>query len=517
MRGPRPHAAAVSIVMAAFLLLTGCTVSNPSTALTILASAENRDVEPLLQEYAQDRRVRIEVTYRNPAEFVLELEATQFNHDAVWPASSIWLELGDTHARVTAARSIMRTPVVVGVRASVARRLGLTDADVRVRDLLGLIRDGALAYVMPAATQSTAGATGFLGMLQALLPGSPDSENLQQEMSDMLGGMVRTAGSAGWLGESFVSSSYNAMITYESVVIAANRRISEIGAEPMFIIYLTDGTMVADSPLGYVDANDPTKEEAFSRLQEYLLSGEVQAKLGLFGRRTATGLLTGSSDGPDWGLQDWDQIRPLSPPAPQVVRDALRAYRTDYRKPSYTIYALDFSGSMAGDGEAQLTQAMGSVLNQEPAARHFLETGRRDVTIVLPFSTEVFTGWRLVGNNPTELVDLYRAVDGLEPGGGTNIYDPLIQGLRIMAGEPNLSEYLPAIILTGDGTHTADVSFEQFVEVWEQAGLDVPVMAIMVGDADAAALEAVAQLTNGRLFDGRANLGHAIRSVKGYN
>ena len=39
-----------------------------------------------------------------------------------------------------------------------------------------------------------------------------------------------------------------------------------------------------------------------------------------------------------------------------------------FRKPSFTVYALDFSGSMEGQGQQQLTKAMQTLLDQEEAS-----------------------------------------------------------------------------------------------------------------------------------------------------
>lgn len=58
------------------------------------------------------------------------------------------------------------------------------------------------------------------------------------------------------------------------------------GQEPLYVIYPTDGLDIADSQPGYVDQQDKDKEAYFKRLQDYLTSPEVQAKLLQLGRRT---------------------------------------------------------------------------------------------------------------------------------------------------------------------------------------------------------------------------------------
>jgi Ca-activated chloride channel family protein len=58
------------------------------------------------------------------------------------------------------------------------------------------------------------------------------------------------------------------------------------GREPLYIVYPYEGLSIAESPQGYVDNGDDKKEEAFLKLQEFLLSDEVQDEIQKTGRRT---------------------------------------------------------------------------------------------------------------------------------------------------------------------------------------------------------------------------------------
>ena len=51
-------------------------------------------------------------------------------------------------------------------------------------------------------------------------------------------------------------------------------------------MYPYDGLSLADSPLGYVDKGDDGQEELFLKLQEYLLSEDVQDEIQRTGRRS---------------------------------------------------------------------------------------------------------------------------------------------------------------------------------------------------------------------------------------
>ena len=68
-----------------------------------------------------------------------------------------------------------------------------------------------------------------------------------------------------------------------------------------------------------------------------------------------------------------------------------------------------------------------------------------------------------------------------------------------------------------DGQSNGEMTFEDFKEAYDEAGMDVPVFSIMFGDSSEEQLEELAGYTNGRVFDGTEDLIGAFRSVKGYN
>ena len=105
--------------------------------LRILSGSENAELEPILEEYARDAGVRIEMTYQGSLDIMRALGQEDLAYDAVWPASSLWLNVGDTGHRVKHAESISITPVVFGIRKSLAESLGFVGREVSVQDLLG--------------------------------------------------------------------------------------------------------------------------------------------------------------------------------------------------------------------------------------------------------------------------------------------------------------------------------------------------------------------------------------------
>ena len=141
--------------------------------LRILSGSENRELEDILNTFSRETGVRIEMTYQGSLDIMRALQGETVDYDAVWPASSLWLTAGDTRYRVKHAASISVTPVVFGIRQSLAEELGFVGREVSVSDLLGAIRSGKLRFCMTSATQSNSGASAYIGFLYALL-GGPD-------------------------------------------------------------------------------------------------------------------------------------------------------------------------------------------------------------------------------------------------------------------------------------------------------------------------------------------------------
>src|SRR5262249_25780261 len=89
-------------MMTSLILLAGCTDhstgasggdSDDSKLLTlkIVAGSENKTLQPLIDRFARDNNVKIDVNYRGSVDIMLLLEGGQVEYDAVWPANSLWI------------------------------------------------------------------------------------------------------------------------------------------------------------------------------------------------------------------------------------------------------------------------------------------------------------------------------------------------------------------------------------------------------------------------------------------
>lgn len=535
----------LAIIPLLILFLSSCH-GNDKT-FTLLSGSENEALEPLIKEFAEKEGYDVQFAYKGSVDIMLELQADTTVADAVWPASGLWITLGDSKHKVKYARSILTSPVVFGIKKTLAQKLGfMGDPNtagapgthpVKVADILAAIRSKQLKFMMTSASQSNSGASAYFGFLYALL-GNPEyitkedlhKPELQKEIRELLSGINRSSGSSGWLKDLFLegqpaqgaasSGNYDAMVNYESTIIETNQELIRRGQEPLYIIYPTDGLVIADSQLGYVDHGDKEKEQFFRKLQDYLLSEKVQARLLQLGRRTGfAGELTNAPADvfrADWGIDTKKILSPIKLPGEDVIREALSLYQTAFRKPSLTVFCLDFSASMNDNGGVhQVKDAMKLLLDQDEAKRYFLQASADDRIIILPFNHAVIDEWKVSGNQDDSLKSLLQKVEDMYAAGGTDIYSPIIKGMEDILQQDS-DRYIPAIILMTDGESNTGKKFDDLKDA-VAGGKDIPVFAITFGDASENQLKQITGLTRGNLFDGRKDLVAAFRKAKGYN
>ncbi len=499
-----------------------------SADLTIISGSENKTLMPLIREFERKHGVSIHVSFKGSLDIMIMLKQQGFQYDAVWPANSLWIKMGDVHRKVKHVKSIMTSPVVLGLRKSIAQRLGWINKNVTVKEIYAAIQKKEFKFLMTSATQSNSGASAFLGFLYAFA-NNPEvirkmhlsNPQLKTKLKTLLKAVERTSGSSGWLKTLFLSKpGYKAMFNYEAVIIETNKELIQKGEEPLYVIYPTDGLVIADSPLGYYNHGNKKKEELFIKLQKYLLSNKVQDELTRHGRRASFGGLVSGADknvwNPDWGIKASKILSPIKYPRKEVLEQILQLYQTALRKPSFTVFCLDFSGSMGGRGETLMKRAMETILNPELARQYYINATPKDITVVLPFSSNILAEWRVNGNNPDQLLTLLRRIQNLRPGGKTDIYSPSIRGIQLLS-RVDFNEYMPAVILMTDGISNHGKRMNDLARVYNQIGKDIPIFSIRFGAADKSQLLEIEQLTGARIFDGRKDLIMAFKKAKGYN
>ena len=330
----------------------------------IVAGSEQKTVEPIVLGFCKTKHMHCVIDYKGSLDIGLMVQDGGADVDAVWPASSLWMELYDTKRRVKDLKSIDTTPVILGVRMSKARELGWIGKPVTMGDVLKAVQAGRFSFLMTSATQSNSGAAAYLAMLaSAFGDGSRldakalDDQAALAKVKALLKGVARSSGSSGWLKDLYLQTAgaghpYDGMWNYEAVLKETNDALRTQHAELLYAVYPAEGSTYADAPLGYLDRGQPKETKAFfDALQAYLLSGPVQASIAADGRRTAPGMAPPGKPEPDWNFDPSRVVPSVALPEPQVIGRALTLYQEVLRRPSLTALCLDFSGSMQGTGE----------------------------------------------------------------------------------------------------------------------------------------------------------------------
>ena len=463
------------------------------------------------------------MVYKGSVDSMLELQNNPEKYDAIWLPNSMWITMGDTKKVVKHDKSIFTSPVVFGIKKSKAEELGFTKKDVTVEDILHAVEQKKLTFMMTSASQSNSGASAYIGFLYALL-GNPETitkedlknPQLKEDIRKLFSGINRSSGSSGWLKDLYLKGNYDAMVNYEAVIIETNKELIKQGKEPLYVVYPKNGLTISDNTLGYIDNGDATKEEFFTSMQDFLLAKDTQSKIADLGRRTGFGGLVKNADlsvfNPDWGIQTEKPLVPIKFPSEDVIKEALTLYQIGFKKPSYTVFALDFSGSMSGEGEQELKEALSTLLDQNKAQQYLLQSSDEDKIVVIPFNDRVLDIWQ--ANQLSEYSSLLQKVDGYHADGGTDIYNPVMEGLNLLK-DVDTKKYNPAVILMTDGNSDGDIT--QLEEYYQNVNKDIPVFSIMFGDASDEQLNEISDLTRARTFDGKNNLVEAFKNAKGYN
>lgn len=517
----------VLAVLVAAAALTGC--GQPPIDFTIVAGSENQSLEPIVQEFCKKQNVNCHLRYKGSLDIGLAVAENRVDADAVWPANSIWIDLFDKTKIVRDLAPIMRSPVILGVRHGKAEELGWVGRDVSSAEIVEAVKTKRLTFLSSSATQSNSGAGAYIAMLSAAL-GHPDAitvEDLQkpevrETVRTLLSGVNRTAASSGWLADLYLKGleqgvKYDAMWNYEAVIAETNQRLTERRAELLYAIYPSDGVAFANSPLGFIEreAGDQARRTFFNALQQHLLSREVQGQLVERFRRPAVGEATGGRPQPEWNYDPRRLVTLIRMPQPEVVRAALTLYQEALRRPSLIAYCLDFSGSMGGQGEAALKEAMAFVFTPREASSMLVQHGRDDRIFVLPFDARVRRVFQGQGTEADQ-ARLLAAVKAESAGGGTDVYGCAVRAMELFAQVPDRDRYLAAIALMTDGKSDTGRR-EDFNTRWAAVGTELPVFGITFGDADRSQLEQIAETTRARVFDGSKDLREAFRTMRGYN
>ena len=509
------------------VVLISCSIKNQdeyknSKSFNLISSSENKVFDSDIKEYLKKENLDVNITYEDTQKIITRLNNGE-SFDSVWLSNSIWTYKIDSKKNsLTNTKSTSISPIIFGIKKSKAEELGLVNKTVYTKDLINLIKQGKLKFAMSNPTTTNSGAAAYLGILSTLA-GNPEvltsqmleDESLKENLKAFFSGVERNAGDEDFLEEAFINGDYEAVFAYESSIININKKLERDNKEYLYTIYPVDGMSISDSPIYYIDKKNNDKKEIYDKLTSYILGNEGQKVLASYGRRTWYGGTNPNADqsvfNSKWGIDTTKYISPIKYPSTTVINQALALYQRALRKPIHVVFCLDYSGSMYGDGFDQLVNAMDYILTDR-AENELLQFSSEDKIDIVPFSDKVYETWST--NDGSKTNDILENIKAKSPSGTTALYPAAKRAVELLSDEDR-TKYNTSVILLTDGEGNVG-RYSDLEDYYKSLNKDIPIYSIQFLDASPSQLNQLANLSNGKVFDG-SDLVSAFKEVRGYN
>lgn len=497
-------------------------VNDPNT-LVVMAGSEVKDLEPLLADVKRETGVTLDMHYTGTLEGAEAIDSGAVA-DVGWFANGHYLSLLPAAGpRIAAQQKIMLSPVILGVKKSVADRFGWTgNPDVTWKDIQAKSADGSFKFAMTNPAASNSGLTALIGVASAL-SGSSDSIDTGTIDTDALReffkGQTLTAGSSGFLADSYVRdpSSVDGIVNYESILMSLNAggKLDE----PLVLIYPKEGIITADYPFMLLNAD---KREAYDKVTTYLRTGDVQERImkDTARRPAIPGIPL------DGRFSDQTLIELPYPAKLETIDGLITAYLDEVRRPATAVFVLDVSGSMEGERLDQLKSAMKALTGTDTSltGKFARFRAREDVTIIT-FSGDVIDTreFTIDDTNPDgpDMTAIRDYIDGLQVYESTAIYTALERAYsEVSTRQATDPDRLYSVVLMTDGENNDGVEPDQFKDdygTFPEAVRAVHTYSILFGEANQDAMRDIATLTGGTTFDAtKTSLLTIFKQIRGY-
>jgi len=527
----------VAVLGAVAVLLSGCFPSSGVTegtgnglpdddqTIRILAGSEVKDMVPILEQAASDIGVKVAFEYVGTLEGT-ELVASggaEGKYDATWFPNNRYLSLlPGASSAITSSVKIMSSPVVLGLRQSVAQSLGWDTTAPTWAELAAAASEGKFTYGMTNPAASNSGFSALVAVATALSgTGSAitdaDITAVTPGMTSFFSGQKLTAGSSGYLADTFLANpdAVDGIINYESVLMGLDT------PEPLTIVTPTDGVVTSDYPLTLLSSADASKKPLFTSLTDWLTSKDVQEQIvEQTNRRPGVpGVDTGAT------FPDGILFETPFPNTLDVANTLISTYLESVRSPAQTLFVLDTSGSMEGDRLAGLKQALENLAGADAStAGGFAAFRSRERVTLIPFNTRAETPIVIEvpdGDKTASLGEIRDEAASLVADGGTAIYDSLEEAYTLaLQQQAELPDTFVSIVLMTDGENTDGDDLGEFEDFYNSLDADkanISTFVVLFGDGNIDELTEVATLTGGKAFDAlNGDLAGAFQEIRGY-
>ena len=479
------------------------------TTLRVLAGSEIKDMLPILEDAQAELGITVELTYQGTLDGTEAVMSGEGDFDATWFPSNAYMTLFDEKsALVSEEASIMRTPVVLGVKRDRAAELGWDEKSPTWAEVVDAAASGEFAYGMSSPVSSNSGFSALVELATALSgTGSAitadDVALVAADLTRFAQGQALASGSSGWLMEAYDkdSSAVDGVFNYESLILQDDELVEVIPQ---------DGVITADYPLTLLSGRGEKVEAAYGALVDYLRRDDVQQRIADETHRRT------DATTPD------DERMAFEIPFPnrlETVRALLSSWVSEVRKPANMVFQIDTSGSMGGERLDALKAALLSLTETGADGTAALLTFQPRETIrFVEFASGIKSEKDLVVGEDGNLADVSSYVNDLSALGGTALYGTLQHALEL-AAQTRADDNVTSVVLFSDGENTDAPGIDGFAQWYEanEAVQGIPVYAILFGEASADEMGRLAELTGGRVFDAvGGDLTSAFKEIRGY-
>jgi Ca-activated chloride channel homolog len=357
--------------------------------LRVLAGSEVKDMAGVVEEAAKATNVRLTFEFTGTpdgSQAVADGKAAG-KYDAIWFPSNRYLSrIPGASKRLGASTKIMASPVVLGVRRPLARKLGWDKKAPTWRDIAKAAEAKKFTYGMTDPSASNSGFSALVGVASALSGGGAALDakraiDVGPDLRRFFSGQTMTSGSSGWLADQFIKKSGkrgspDGLVNYESVLLGLNAEGKL--KQPLTVVIPADGVVTADYPLTLLSGADEPSRDAYAAVTEWLRSPVAQKMImDQTSRRPAV-------PGIELDARFGDRLLVELPfPAQQaVVDDLITSYLNTIRRANQTIYVLDLSGSKPC--ALRSSRWPGGRARSAPAASHLSVTERGSACSAIP-------------------------------------------------------------------------------------------------------------------------------------
>ena len=532
MRHARLHFRLPTFGLLAAVVLGACSLTptpaatEPAGTLHVLAGSELKDLEPMLPGLRDATGVNLKFDYIGTLDGAQQIVGGD-THPLAWFSSNHYLTLlQGNNNKIKAQQTIMLSPVVMGVKHSAAQRLGWAGkSDLTWTDIAAASKAGTLRFAMTDPSSSNSGFSALVGVASAFAASGAALDSGQinaAALKDFFTGQKATAGSSGFLADSFVKNQndLDGLINYESILLSLNKGGKL--AEPLDLLYPKEGIVTADYPLMLLKSDSDTRAK-YDKVVSYMRSDKIQRELMTnTDRRPAVKSVPLDSRFPTQVL-----VELPFPGSLAVVNNLITAYLDQVRPPSSTTYVLDLSGSMDGPRLNSLKSALDNLTGLDASVTgSFARFRRREHITIVTFNGQVQDVREFdindVSPQSQDFVRLRAYIDSLKAGGSTAIYDAMIKAYELAgqrkAQDPNR---FYSIVLMTDGENNSGRDGNQFLTDFRRLPEDIQrikAFSVLLGEAKPDQLNQLAQLTGGQVFDARtAPLSTVFKQIRGYN